>query len=477
MFVASEVSPLAKTGGLGDVLGSLPPALARLGLNVTLVLPAYQQINKQNFTRLDLGPLYAWSALDWEIEVWQGILGGCTVYLLGNPILFDRPGLYSDHNGDFGDNLARFSFFCRAVIALSKALELNPQILHVHDWQTALLPAILSTGATAPSPLDNAATVLTIHNLAYQGIFPYKDFFLTGLHQEFNNINGIEYWGNISLLKAGLLTSHAITTVSPSYAQEIKTSQFGYGMEGILADRQDDLYGILNGVDYAVWSPEHDPWLPAAFSADNLQPKKTSSQRLLKIAGLPPVDKQPILGMVGRLTYQKGLDILVPALDTVLSEQDIRVIILGTGEPHYEHMMQAMTGRHPNKICLLNEFSEEVAHLIQAGSDMLLMPSIYEPCGLSQLYALRYGTIPIVRNTGGLHDTVHNYSPDTRSSRQGTGFAFDDYSPENFLNALRQALKVYKNGKIWQAMMRRAMKQDFSWQKSAYGYLALYNSL
>jgi starch synthase len=336
----------------------------------------------------------------------------------------------------------------------------------------------LRTGATTPSPLDNAATVLTIHNLAYQGIFPRKDFFLTGLHQEFNNIDGIEYWGNISLLKAGLVTCHAITTVSPTYAREIQTSQFGYGMDGILTSRATELHGILNGVDYDLWSPENDPWLPANYSADNLQAKKTCGQYLLERAGLPPArNGQPILALLGRLTYQKGMDILVPALEILLNEQDVRVIILGTGEPHYEHMVRVLTSRHQNKACLLNSFNEEMAHLIQAGSDILLMPSIYEPCGLSQLYALRYGTIPLVRNTGGLHDTVQNYNPDAWSARRGTGFVFNGYAQENFLAELRQALKIFSKPKVWQAIMRRAMRQDFSWQKSALSYLSLYNQL
>ena len=474
LFVASEAAPLVKTGGLGDVIGSLPPILKKLGLKITVVLPAYRQIDKQNFRKLELGPMSAWSSQDWPIDVWQGSLNGCDLYLLGNPVLFERQGLYSDQLGDFGDNLLRFSFFCRAVIRLSQALNLAPDIIHVHDWQTALLPAILQTKATAPSPLDKAATILTIHNLAYQGIFTQAQFHLTGLHDTFNHMDGIEYWGNISTLKAGIVCSDAITTVSPSYAQEIKNPQFGYGMDGILRDRASDLHGILNGVDYAIWNPGSNALLPANYDAAHLKDKRICRDHLLDLLELPPVKgRQTVLGMVGRLAYQKGLDILVPALEQILPDHDIRVVVLGAGETYYENMVMDLASRYPQKLRLIRRFSEQLAHLVQAGSDMLLMPSLYEPCGLSQLYALRYGTPPLVRNTGGLRDTVENYAP----PGQGTGFVFSGYATEDLRDSILAALALFTKTSAWQALMRRAMRQDFSWEKSAGHYQALYQSL
>lgn len=472
MFVASEASPLVKTGGLGDVAGALPAALARLGAEVSVVLPAYRQVDRSGFSPLNLsGYANAWAGQDWPIEAWHGVMWDCDVYLVGSQPLFNRPGVYVDHYGDYPDNLTRFSFFCRATIKLAQALQLTPDILHVNDWQTALLPAILTTGAIDPNPLSGAAKILTIHNLAYQGIFPPDQYFLTGLPPHFNNMEGMEYWGNISLLKAGIVCADAINTVSPTYAAEIKTAQLGHGMDGILLKRGGDVLGIVNGVDYSIWSPEADAYLPATYSASRLKPKKQNQSALLAKAGLKPVEDQPVMGMVGRLAYQKGIEILVPALDELLAEADIRVVVLGSGEERYKHMLEELAGRYPDKVALISEFSESLAHLVQGGSDMLLMPSLYEPCGLSQLYALRYGTIPVVHATGGLVDTIIDV---TKDDQKGTGFMFEEYSADALFGALKNALQVFSNQKAWQKIMRTAMKQDFSWDKSARRYLDMY---
>ena len=474
MFVASEAAPLAKTGGLGDVAGALPAALSRLGPEVCLVLPAYQHIDKTGLSRISLPGMSAWAGQDWPLEAWHGRLRGHDLYLLGSPLLFDRPGLYSDQHGDYPDNLTRFSFFCRAVIKLSQALNLRPRALHVNDWQSALLPAILNTRAVEPNPLDQARTVLTIHNLAYQGIFPLDQYHLTGLPTHFRHMEGMEFWGNLSLLKAGIVCADAITTVSPTYAREIMTPELGHGMDGILRGRGQVLSGIVNGVEYELWSPESDPLLPANYSVDCLGPKKRCRDHLLRQAALPPAQDQPVLGMVGRIAYQKGIDILAPALRKLLAEHDLRLVILGSGEPYYEQMIRDLAQRHAGQVSFITQFSETMAHLIYGGSDMLLMPSRYEPCGLSQLYAMRYGTIPVVHATGGLVDTVSDYHG---ASRQGTGFMFGDYDERALISALRRALFFFRTPKVWQGIMGNAMRQDFSWDKSARQYLALYEHL
>lgn len=472
MYIASEASPLAKTGGLGDVAGALPTALSRLGHEVCLVIPAYADIDKTGFSPLDMHGATAWAGQHWPIEAWQKRVDGGCIYLLGTPALFNRPGLYSDYYGDYSDNLQRFSFFCRAAIRLSQVIDFSPQVVHVNDWQTALLPAIVKSGSSEPSPMDNACFVLTIHNLAYQGIFPAEQFFHTGLHDELMSMEAVEFWGNISLLKAGIVFADAINTVSPSYALEIKTPEFGYGMDGVLRRRDDDVLGIVNGADYEVWSPATDPLLPARYWPARLKPKKNCRDKLLQTLGLLAVDKQPVMGMVGRIAYQKGMDIMVPALNALMQQEDIRLVILGAGEHHYEQMVKDLADRYPDKISFITSFSEQWAHLIQGGSDMLLMPSLYEPCGLSQLYALRYGTIPIVHATGGLKDTVEDYN---ETSGQGTGFKFTEYSVDGLLAAMQRALQLFKTPRAWQAVMRKAMAQDFSWDKSAAQYISLYS--
>ncbi len=471
LFVASEAAPLVKTGGLGDVAGALPAALAKLGVKVSLVIPAYGQIDKSAFRPLDMHGAHAWAGRDWPIEAFHGRLNNHDIYLLGCPALFERPGIYADQHGDYADNLTRFSFFCRAVIKLGQALKLEPQVLHVNDWQSALLPAILDTGAVEPTPLSQACKILTIHNLAYQGIFPSDQYHLTGLPTAFYNMEGIEFWGNISLLKAGIVCCDAINTVSPSYAAEIKAPAQGCGMDGILRKRGDHVLGIVNGADYNVWSPEKDPLLPTSFNAGNLKPKKICRNQLLQKLKLKPVDKAPVLGVVGRIAYQKGIDVMAPALAEFMAENDCRVVVLGSGEERYRQMLIELARAYPEQVGFISEFSESWAHLVQAGSDMLLMPSRYEPCGLSQLYAMRYGTIPVVHATGGLIDTVSDYNPKTR---QGTGFMFSDYGVPGFLQALRRADKVFRTPRIWQALMASAMGQDFSWDKSAREYINMY---
>jgi starch synthase len=476
LFVAPELAPLAKTGGLGDVAGSLPPALLRLGCQVRAVMPLYRAVDRQRHgvqpSGIELVVEVAGRRLAAKVHECQW--DGCAVHLLDCPELFDRDGLYGPPGGDFPDNPLRFIWFCRAAIELAKALDFAADVVHVHDWQTALLPAYLEAGGWEPGPLRGAASVLTIHNLAYQGIYERGVFGLTGLPAWLDSPQGLEFWGNCSLLKAGLVTARALTTVSPTYAWEITTPEGGHGMEGVLANRRAALTGILNGVDYAVWSPENDPLLPARYSAADLGGKTVCRDALLRELSLEPsAERTAVIGYIGRFAYQKGVDILADALPYLLLD-DVRVCVLGSGDRRYEDQLTALAREHPGRLAVRVAFSEELAHLITAGSDLLLMPSRYEPCGLNQIYALRYGTAPVVRATGGLKDTVEPYDPLTR---RGTGFWIEGFGAREVVAAVREALWTKARPGDWAGLVARGMAQDFSWEQSARRYAELYARL
>ncbi len=476
LFVSAEASPLAQTGGLGQVCGSLPPALAELGAQITLVMPLYQSVDRQAHGLVPAGLEFD-VALGGEIlpaRVWRGRLQNCEVFLLHNPELFDRPGLYGDASGDYPDNALRFAFLCRGVVELAKALELDAQVVHCHDWQSALLPAYLTTRPFDLGPLQGAASLLTIHNLAYQGRFDADQYRLSGLPRSFNTVEGAEFWGDFSFLKAGLVSADAINTVSPSYAQEIQTPGGGQGLDGVLASRRADLHGILNGVDYAVWSPEVDPWLPVNYSAHDLSGRTECRRALLQAFGLEPaLADVPVFGFIGRITDQKGVDLIARAAPGILGK-GVRLTVLGTGEPGLERALGEIAADWPGKMGLKLTYSEELAHLLQGGSDIMLMPSQFEPCGLNQLYALRYGSVPLVHATGGLKDTVTPYDPD---SGRGIGFIFAPYELGAFEQAIAQAWQIWKQPEQWQRLMASGMAQDFSWQASARQYLRLYEKL
>ena len=476
LFVASELAPLAKTGGLGDVAGSLPPALARLGCRVRVVMPLYRAVDRQRHrvqpSGIELVVEVAGRRL--AAQVHECRLDGCTVHLLDCPELFDRDGLYGPPGGDFPDNPVRFTWFCRAAIELAKALNFAADVVHVHDWQTALLPAYLEAGGWDLGPLRGAASVLTIHNLAYQGIYERGVFGVTGLPAWLDSPQGLEFWGNCSLLKAGLVTARALTTVSPTYAWEITTPEGGHGMEGVLANRKAALTGILNGVDYAIWSPENDPVLPARYSATDMRGKTVCRDALLREMGLEPAGKRTaVLGYIGRLAYQKGVDILAEALPHLLLD-DVRICVLGSGDQRYQDQLSALARANPGRLGVRVAFSEEMAHLITAGADLLLMPSRYEPCGLNQIYALRYGTAPVVRATGGLKDTVEPYDPLTK---RGTGFWIEGFGAREVVAAVREALWTKARPGDWPGLLARGMAQDFSWDQSARRYVELYARL
>ena len=475
LFVSSEIAPLAKSGGLADVAGSLPPALAARGAQVVMAMPLYGVVDRQAHNLEHAGLSYeVWACGGWgrRIDVWRARLGGCDCYLLEHNDLFDRPDLYGPPGGAYGDNLLRFVVFNKAVIELCRALNFAPDIVHANDWQTALLPAYIKSRPFDLGPIWSAATVLTVHNMAYQGVYGREMFGQTELPADMDSVGGAEYWGNISLLKAGLVRADAITTVSPSYAWEIQTPEGGHGMDGVLHARRDVLRGILNGADYDQWSPEKDRYLPANYSAQDLAGKLVCRDKLLEAFGLEPAgERTAVIGFLGRLTHQKGVD-FIAEMAWRLMEQDVRLCLFGTGDQHLEGMLWRLGQEHAGRIGVRLAFQEDLAHLLTAGCDILLMPSRYEPCGLSQLYAMRYGTAPLVRATGGLKDTVEPFEPDGHGS--GVGFVFHDADAHSLWSAVRHALWVFGQPDQWRILQQNAMARDFSWNQSARQYLELY---
>jgi starch synthase len=470
LFVSPEIAAFAKTGGLADVGQALPIALQSLGADVKVAMPLYRQVPRQGLRQAKGGAFnLSLQGIHGEVEVLQGSLTtGLPAFFIRNDFYFDREFLYGTPQGDYPDNAERFIFFCRALLDYLKLTGYTPDIIHCNDWQSGLIPAYLKT--IYAEGFRGTATAFSIHNLAYQGLFPMDKFWLTGLPPELSGLEGLEFWGNINFMKAGMVFSDVINTVSPTYAQEIQTPEFGYGLEGMLAKRREDLYGILNGADYDVWDPEHDKLLPANYSAKNPAGKVKCRQALLEAYGLPTQTKSAIIGIISRLADQKGFDLLAEAIDRLMS-MDVVLIILGTGEQKYHDMFTEIGRRFSKKAGVRIGFDNKLAHLIEAGSDMFLMASRYEPCGLNQLYSFRYGTVPIVRATGGLDDTVTDFN---RKTGEGSGFKFREYSADAMLAKIREALECYADKRLWAALVKKAMELDFSWGRSAKDYLALY---
>jgi starch synthase len=472
LFVASECSPFAKTGGLGDVVGALPKALRRRGVDVRIVMPLYGGMRLQDFEPLDgvltvpmwYGPAYA--------AVRLGRLPGSDVpvYLLEHHQYFDRPHLYGPGGDAYGDNLERFTFLSRGALELAKALAWLPDVVHAHDWQAALVPIYLNTVEWA-QPLHGSASVYSIHNLAYQGVFDGGALFLTGLGWEHYHAHELEHFGTLNLTKGAIYHSTLLSTVSPTYAREIQTPAYGCGLDGPLAERSADLTGILNGIDASAWDPATDPHIAARFDAASLAGKAVCKAALQQEAGLPQRPKVPLLAFIGRLTSQKGVDVLADVLHRVL-DWDTQLVLLGTGDLDTERFFAAASARRPDRCRAWIGFDDARAHRIEAGADFFLMPSRFEPCGLSQLYSLRYGTLPIVRATGGLVDTVANYD---EATGDGTGFVFHDLTPDALANTIGWALSTWHDRPQHVAAMRaRGMARDFSWERAAAEYERLY---
>lgn len=465
--LASEVVPFSKTGGLADVAGALPPALAALGHEVTVVAPGHRPALKDTLPGEPRGEV---SALGLSARLNVLMHRGVRVVLLDCPALYVRPALYSLPDGDFPDNSVRFAFFARAALAALAKLG-GVEVVHAHDWQAALAPLLLRHDGQVRFGLQGAKSVLTIHNLAYQGVFPPWVLEACGLPRELFTMDLLEFYGQVSFLKGGLVSADALTTVSPTYAKEILTPAFGCRLEGILDGRRDRLFGILNGLDLEEWDPGRDPHLELPYGADEVDEGKRAARELLAAETGVGGGRRPLLGMVSRLAEQKGADLLAAVLDDIVA-MGFDLVVLGTGERRYEEAMRAAEAAHPGRVAVLTRFDERLAHRIYAASDLFLMPSRYEPCGLGQMIAMRYGTLPVVNRTGGLADTVVDVSQDG-----GTGFVLEELTPAELVATLSRAHELLAEPAKLAEVRERAMARDFSWKASAREYVKLYGQL
>ncbi|MGA2688957.1 MAG: glycogen synthase GlgA [Candidatus Korobacteraceae bacterium] len=470
-FAASECVPFSKTGGLADVIGALPPALVSLGHKATVFLPRYRQTKLENpatvisSITVPFDDRYRFcSVLD------GGVRSGVQFYFIEYPPFFDRDGLYGTALGDYHDNAERFALFSRAVLEATKILG-APDVLHCHDWQTALVPILLKTLYGEDPAFATAPCVFTIHNLGYQGLFPPEILPLLMLPWDLFTMLKLEFYGKVNFLKGAISMADFITTVSRKYAQEIQTAEYGFGLEGVLRARGNTIAGILNAVDYASWNPETDPLIAARYSAADLSGKAKCKADLLKAFGLAPDTQLPVVGIVSRFVPQKGFDLILQVADR-LALEDLILVVLGSGQKEYEDMFRRLSKQFPQKVAVKIAYDDPLAHKIEAGSDLYLMPSHYEPSGLNQMFSLKYGTVPVVRAVGGLDDTVEQFDPRTL---KGTGFKFREYTGEAMLETLRAAVALYRgNQNAWQALMRNGMAQDYSWTNSAREYVRVY---
>jgi len=481
VYVSSEVEPFAKTGGLADVAGALPPALARKGHQVTVILPYYGAVKKKSLpirpanrtVRVPMG------RSEETARIFESPMEGESRFLLvEHPEYYEAgEGLYGTPEGDYPNNAARFAFFSKAAAAIAEGIGEKVDIVHCNDWQTGLLPAYVARKRGSEGPLREARSVFTIHNLAYQGVFPPKDYAWTGLPEElYRPHGGLEFYGKVSFLKAGIVFADAITTVSRRYAEEIRTSEFGEGMEGVLAERADRVWGILNGIDTEVWNPATDPLIPARYSIDRLGGKRRCKSALQEECGLRVDSEVPLVGMITRLADQKGLDLVVDVLPR-LRRVKFQLVLLGTGDERYHTIFRGLAKKMKGKVSVHLKFDDALAHRIEAGADLFLMPSRYEPCGLNQMYSLRYGTVPIVRATGGLADTVIDHNRDTVDAGTANGFRFEEATAEALGEALRRAFALFPKRRAWLRLVRTGMAADFSWERSAREYETLFKRL
>ena len=480
ILASSEVVPFAKTGGLADVAGALPRELNRLGNRVTVFLPAYGHCHRAG---LPIEP----TDVELEIPLGSKLVEGrllrsqlpdsdVVVYLVDQPDYFHRDELYTFSGKDFQDNCERFVFFCRGVLESIRLLGLNPQLIHANDWQTALIPALLRTEYSEVPQYEKIASLITIHNLAYQGIFWHWDMLLTGMDWKYFNWKQMEFYGKLNLLKTGIAFADIINTVSPTYAKEIQTPEQGCGLHHALQFRSNEIFGIINGIDPKEWNPKTDSHLPANYDVNDFEEgKRACKEHLQKEGGLPVDHTLPLVGIVGRLAEQKGWSLIIPVMEKWLASRDVQWIVLGTGQPEYHDALAGLAEKYPDKLALTLDFSNQLAHQIEAGSDIFLMPSQYEPCGLNQMYSMAYGTIPVVRRTGGLADTVVHANHETVANQTANGFWFENFSESELESALDEAVRVYSVEKeTWSQLIRTGMNHDWSWTASAKAYQALY---
>ncbi len=475
LLASSEVAPFAKTGGLADVAGALPKALAKLGHDVRVVLPRYRGVDPDKFqlrqvlTSLSV-PVAGRTA---DAAIWEGTIGSVPVFFVGHDGYYNREAMYQTPEGDYPDNAERFAFFSRAVLEMTRALDFLPDIYHCNDWQTGLVPTYLRTSLQGAREFQAAGVLFTVHNLGYQGLFGPEALAMANLGQELFNPFGIEFYGKVNLLKAGLVFADLITTVSRKYSQEIQTEEFGHGLEGVLRARAKDVHGILNGIDYDEWHPGRDAFIAARFSPDDVSGKGICKADLQRAFGLPERPDVPLLAVISRLTPQKGMDLVAEAMDALL-DLDTQFVLLGTGDANLHKAFEGAKARHPSRVGLKLGFDVALSHKIEAGADMFLMPSRYEPCGLNQMYSLAYGTVPVVRATGGLDDTIQPFDAGTG---EGTGFKFAGTTSRALLEAVRNAVGMYRQPDQWRRLIRNGMACDFSWDRSAREYEALYQEI
>jgi starch synthase len=471
LFVSSEALPYSKTGGLADVVEGLPRALQALGHEVAIVVPRYHgnkvaSVLVSSVTTV-LGEKVRFPAIGEAAPV-----KGIRYFLVDDPPYFDRPQLYGDKSGDYIDNAERFAEFSRVAIEVMKRVWL-PDVVHCHDWQSALVPVLLRTQHMTDPVVRSLPVILTIHNLGYQGLFPRSAMRGIGLPASLFTMDTLEFYGKVNLLKGGLIFADYLTTVSRRYAKEIQTPEFGYGLEGVIRNRGDRLVGILNGVDYGAWSPESDPLIAQNYSGNNLEGKKACKKDLLAAFHLPEENlERAVVGIVSRFVDQKGFD-LIADVAAELMKENIALVALGSGQPEYEKLFKSLADKYSTRVSVKIGYDNTLAHKVEAGADLFLMPSRYEPCGLNQIYSLRYGTVPVVRATGGLDDTIQNFSVKTQ---QGTGFKFDEYDGGALLGSLRAALKAYREPKVWHVIQANGMAKDYSWKASAAAYVTLYEA-
>ncbi len=483
LFVSSEVTPFSQTGGLADVCSSLPKALAALGHKPIIITPAYRCVFESGLPihKTDLTLLVPVGSKTVEAALWKGMLPDTEVpvYFIQNDGYFGRTGIYTEHGEDYGDNCERFTFFCRAVMETIKAQQPKIDVIHSNDWQTGLIPAYLKTLYAEKTGFDKIATLHTIHNLAYQGIFWHWDMLLTGIGWENFTFDKMELYGTLNLLKTGVMFADGISTVSPRYALEIQSQTFGCGMESVLQYRSPMMRGILNGVCTKNWGPTVDPFIATKFSQDDVFTKKPICKAdLQRSLGLPEQAETPVFGVVSRLAHQKGIDLVGDAIPTWVERHGVQFCILGTGNHGLEAHLGELSRRYPANVAFRGEFSEELSHKIEAGSDMFLMPSRYEPCGLNQMYSQMYGTVPLVHDTGGLADTVVDLNDETLENGIATGFSFFADNMYDLNTTIWRALNVYWDKKeVWKQIMLNGMRQDWSWRKSAEQYVRFYEKL
>ncbi|MBV9493052.1 MAG: glycogen synthase [Acidobacteria bacterium] len=479
VFATAEVSPIAKTGGLGDVCGSLPKALRELGHEVVIFMPMYRQARewfaKNNVEPEPLGERFMLSWADWttDIRFFRTSLPGTDIPLVltENQFLFERPHIYSPRPDGSDDYLERYTIFCRAVINACERFQFAPDILHAHDWHTALLPVYLHSGLRGSEVFRNTRSVFTIHNLNYQGVAGSDQLRHLGLHSRYWAPDAIEHFRDVNLMKGGIMMADQVTTVSPNYAHEIRTPEHGAGLDGVLREVWWKVTGILNGIDTEEWNPATDSLLEANFEAGHLHGKAISKRMLAKEAGLEHRPTAPLIGVVSRLVDQKGFQLLIPVMHRLI-DAGAQFVVLGSGDPRFEEAFAQIAAQRPDAAKAWLTFDNSLAHRIYAGSDMLLMPSIYEPCGLNQMYALRYGTIPVVRMTGGLADTVTPF--DGTNLPQANGFGFFGQSPSELYTATWLSMLNYKDPGLWNTLQFTGMREDFSWHRSAREYEAVY---